>query len=749
MVGQKVREFVAHAGVVNCVHLGRKSGQVLCTGGEDKKVNVWKIDRQNAVMSLSGHTSAVECVTFDSNEQTVIAGSAGGTLKLWDLEQAKVARTLPGHRSNCISVQWHPYGEFFASGSIDTNLKIWDLRRKTCIQTYKGHTRGVRQIIFSPDGRWVVSGGDDGVVKLWDLTMGRLVHEFTQHSAPISALAIHPTEFLMASASQDRTLRIWDLESFEQVSCTPPESGGSVRKCLFSDDGAALLSGGEESLRVWGWEPVRCYDQSEIRWNRLADMCLAPSGQQLLAASTRDAMVTIWDVSLEGMKPFSTLAAQVAAAPPPAAQAAAAPPSPVGRVITGGGAFAAPSHASAAGPEQNSASLTPTGCDAGCDAEPPSMLETVGYARNYNESDGAQMTTEAHTSSDTPNGEACHGSPQPASGAGASPGGAVPHADFAKMQIAQCRAQMAAARRQSAGGSEPSSSPAAPAAPVAPSASAGRPPAEHARGAGGNQVSVGTSMTNTLYPAAEPGPPRGSIAPIGGRSAPQSHFPSAAGVAAGGPRGLPVDRGPSKANAATAPRGEGFGGGEAAAAASAAAQEEAAVLSKLTAQRERSEACLLERLDALRVLQTFWAAGEVKKMLQHLGRLDDPSIAVDVVRADILRAGRIDLECALELLSILRPLLGSTYEEHALAALRAVSQLSLIFGPLIKSTRAIARDKLGVDLSAEARQQRCQACYEHFLAMRPRLVELSHVSGPLREPSRECLHNFKKELDIA
>ena len=59
------------------------------------------------MQSLSGHTSAVECVTFDSNEQTVIAGSAGGTLKLWDLEQAKVARTLTGHRSNCVSVQVH------------------------------------------------------------------------------------------------------------------------------------------------------------------------------------------------------------------------------------------------------------------------------------------------------------------------------------------------------------------------------------------------------------------------------------------------------------------------------------------------------------------------------------------------------------------------------------------------------------------------------------------------------------------
>lgn len=149
---------MAHGSTVNCMQIGRKSGSVMVTGGDDKKVNVWAIGRANAIMvrprmhagfghnlricvlgqsrtavcrvrlsarsesiiscagastpvwnaltqSLSGHTSAVECVSFDSNEQTVIAGSAGGTLKLWDLEQAKVARTLTGHRSNCISVQ--------------------------------------------------------------------------------------------------------------------------------------------------------------------------------------------------------------------------------------------------------------------------------------------------------------------------------------------------------------------------------------------------------------------------------------------------------------------------------------------------------------------------------------------------------------------------------------------------------------------------------------------------------------------
>ena len=66
----KVQEYVAHGSTVNCMQLGRKSGSVFVTGGDDKKVNVWAVGKANAIMSLAGHTSAVECVSFDSNEQT-------------------------------------------------------------------------------------------------------------------------------------------------------------------------------------------------------------------------------------------------------------------------------------------------------------------------------------------------------------------------------------------------------------------------------------------------------------------------------------------------------------------------------------------------------------------------------------------------------------------------------------------------------------------------------------------------------
>lgn len=41
------------------------------------------------IQSLTGHTSGIDSVSFDSSEVLVAAGAASGTIKLWDLEEAK------------------------------------------------------------------------------------------------------------------------------------------------------------------------------------------------------------------------------------------------------------------------------------------------------------------------------------------------------------------------------------------------------------------------------------------------------------------------------------------------------------------------------------------------------------------------------------------------------------------------------------------------------------------------------------
>lgn len=298
----KLQEFVAHTSNVNCLKIGRKTSRVLVTGGEDHKVNLWAIGKPNAILSLAGHTSAIESVSFDSSEVVVAAGAASGTIKLWDLEEAKIVRTLTGHRSNCISVDFHPFGEFFASGSLDTNLKIWDIRRKGCIHTYKGHTRGVNAIRFTPDGRWVVSGGEDNTVKLWDLTAGKLLHEFKNHEGQIQCIDFHPHEFLLATGSADRTVKFWDLETFELIGSAGPETTG-VRSVTFNPDGRTLLCGLHESLKVFSWEPIRTHDAVDVGWSKLSDLNIHEG--KLLGCSYNQSCVGVWVVDISRIEPYS------------------------------------------------------------------------------------------------------------------------------------------------------------------------------------------------------------------------------------------------------------------------------------------------------------------------------------------------------------------------------------------------------------------------------------------------------------
>ncbi|XP_046842811.1 LOW QUALITY PROTEIN: katanin p80 WD40 repeat-containing subunit B1-like [Xenia sp. Carnegie-2017] len=294
----KQHEFVAHGHNVNCLALGRGTGTLMVTGGEDKKVNMWMVGKPNVILSLTGHTSPVECVQFNDGEDSVVAGSQSGTMKIWDVEAAKITRTLTGHKSSIKCTDFHPYGEYISSGSMDTNVKLWDIRRKGCIMTFKGHTDVVNQVRFSPDGRWIVSASNDSRCKLWDLASGKLLSEVS-HAGPVNTVEFHPKEFLMATGSNDRTVKFWDLEKICLVSTTELESN-PVRSVLFHCDGHCLFSGSIDSLKLYGWEPVRCFDSCTVGWGKISDMVFA-SGK-LVAASFCQTIASIWEVDFQNIE---------------------------------------------------------------------------------------------------------------------------------------------------------------------------------------------------------------------------------------------------------------------------------------------------------------------------------------------------------------------------------------------------------------------------------------------------------------
>lgn len=298
-ISWRLQEFEAHSRTVSCLSLGKNSGRLLATGGEDCRVNIWAVSKANCVMSLTGHKNPVECVQFSMSEEQVAAGSQSGSIRVWDLEAAKILRTLMGHKANITGLGFHPFGNFLASSSVDTNIKLWDVRRKGYVFRYKGHTEAVRSLAFSPDGKWLASASDDCTVKLWDLFQGKTITEFRSHSAAVNVVQFHPNEYLLASGSTDRSIKLWDLEKFTKVGSLEGDSS-AVRCLLFSPDGSCLYSGASDSLRVFGWEPDRCFDVVPVGWGKVSD--LAVCNQQLIGVSHQLSSVSSYVVDLKRVK---------------------------------------------------------------------------------------------------------------------------------------------------------------------------------------------------------------------------------------------------------------------------------------------------------------------------------------------------------------------------------------------------------------------------------------------------------------
>lgn len=321
----KVHEFVAHSTRVNCLTFGPLSCQVLATGGEDCKVNIWRVDNIANIWSLSQNKSPIESLCFDPEEQYIVSGSLSGSMKIFDLNEGKLARNLTGHKINVSCLHYHPYGEFLVSGSVDNTMKAWDTRSKSCIQTYTGHEKELTCVKFSPDGRWVASSATDGLLMLWDLIAGlqknislmcdysincvsnvnhycagKLLHQFRMPNSYVTSFEFNPSEFLLAAAISNRTVKFWDMETFESIGCTSADSS-SIRSVSFNGQGTSLCSTNNDFLRIWSWEPAQLISSINMGmgWDKVKEIKVAPNTDQLVAGSCNANYVTVWGVDLE------------------------------------------------------------------------------------------------------------------------------------------------------------------------------------------------------------------------------------------------------------------------------------------------------------------------------------------------------------------------------------------------------------------------------------------------------------------
>jgi len=272
----------------------------------------------------TGHSLAVDAVTFSPDGKLLASAGHDDAIKLWDAATGTELRTLKGHGTFLFSlasgfknsVVFSPDSRTLATGSQDYTLKLWDVATGG-LRLLKGHKGYVNAVAFSHDGKTLASVGDT-TIRLWDFATGAHLRTIKTNSFMLYSVAFSPDGRTLASGSQDYenadqtalgggVATLWDIASGARLRIL--KSGwGDVRTTVFSPDGKTLATGSADStITLWDVATgvaLRTLD----KWPRVPGQSMSrplafvnsaafsPDGTALVSGSY-DETVALWDVA--------------------------------------------------------------------------------------------------------------------------------------------------------------------------------------------------------------------------------------------------------------------------------------------------------------------------------------------------------------------------------------------------------------------------------------------------------------------
>ncbi|HXU02952.1 MAG TPA: WD40 repeat domain-containing protein [Polyangia bacterium] len=337
--------------------------RVIVAASDDKMVYVWERATGNRTFVLPGHEHYLNGVALTPDERQALAFSIDHDIRIWDLATGETVGRLYGDKApvavagrfylggNNLTGKGHvrvpQVAKFVGDGGLLTaarELIVWrfdgreelarfehawpiesldcrgdlvvtgshdvqffSLRERRRVGRQRGVERSVRALALDATGRSLVVGGNGGILEV------RAVDLASQHAhiSNVRELRISVPAGTVASGDSEATTRLWRADTGAHVATLEADPSPGSRPFVFSDDGARLVTTGDEAPpRLWVWDartgaPLAVVAGAEdAAGGNFYSVTVLPDGKSALAAPAH-APFAIWD--LEGRRPPAPL----------------------------------------------------------------------------------------------------------------------------------------------------------------------------------------------------------------------------------------------------------------------------------------------------------------------------------------------------------------------------------------------------------------------------------------------------------
>lgn len=162
---------------------GRWMSSRLATAGGDRAVRLWRIPIDETcnlgvqyLATLSGHTQAVNAVSWNKKGDILASAGDDGHVYLWsqgstghrpidsDPEEPEywyVTKRMRSTGSEIYDISWAPNGLAIAAACMDHIVRIFDLQKGLETRQLQGHSLNVQGVAWDPLGEYLVTQSSD------------------------------------------------------------------------------------------------------------------------------------------------------------------------------------------------------------------------------------------------------------------------------------------------------------------------------------------------------------------------------------------------------------------------------------------------------------------------------------------------------------------------------------------------------------------------------------------------------------
>ncbi|GAA5868193.1 hypothetical protein JCM1840_006178 [Sporobolomyces johnsonii] len=348
--GHCTHVFKGHGGVISAIVFdiasagdGGKQGRArLVTGADDCKIRVWDLRTREPLHVLDGHVSVVRGLDVTKDGKLLVSGGRDKVVNVWDLERGVLRKTMPVFETleSCGLVELEqgsasakgkeketgaPKRRAIFTGGDKGVVRLWDLQSGEQIKTpadaekSSGKVHEILSIINTPSTSALTAiYVDQNIVtrSLPHLTVTRQIIGFNDEvidtcflspfpSEPTSDDEPSTSESHLAVATNSDLIRVYDLNRFNTALL---EGHEDVVLCLTrSADGEVLVSGSKDkTARVWkampgsseSEEPTwACVGRAEGHVESVGAIAVSKKERNFLVTASQDRTAKIWDLA--------------------------------------------------------------------------------------------------------------------------------------------------------------------------------------------------------------------------------------------------------------------------------------------------------------------------------------------------------------------------------------------------------------------------------------------------------------------